>query len=316
MKLRRIYRKQPTTYDEQISLLLGRGLLIPEENNARRYLQQISYYRLSAYFLSYQQHKDIFNEGVNFNNILDLYKFDRELRLLIFDCIERIEVAIRAQMNHVLVQKYNSSHWQDIERIYKPSYYNKLGEEINPYNDFQAIINKSCNSKHPEVFIKHYIEKYYSPTNPPSWMCIELLTIGELSRLYNGLIENSDKQAIASFFGLHYNVFASWLHTLTYVRNICAHHARLWNRVFAIKPDILLKPQRDWISNSFNNNQRSFYFLCTLKYLLHSANPNNHLTNNLNTLLLKYSSIPIQFLGIPTDENGLMLDWRKEALWL
>ncbi len=316
MKLRRIYRKQPTTYDEQISLLLERGLLISDETKARRYLQQISYYRLSAYFLSYQQSKNKFNEGVSFNNILDLYKFDRELRLLVFDCIERIEVAIRSQMNHVLVQKYNSSHWQDREGIFKPSHFNKLGEEINPYHDFQTIIQKSCNSKHPEVFIKHYKEKYHSPTNPPSWMCIELLTIGELSRLYNGLLENSDKQAIASFFGLHYNVFTSWLHTLTYVRNICAHHARLWNRVFAIKPDILIKPQRDWISNSFNNNQRTFYFLCTLKYLLNSANSNNHLTNNLNTLFLKYSNVPIQFLGIPTDNDGSMLDWRKQALWL
>jgi len=263
--LKRKYHKTPTTYDEQITLLKNRGLIIPDESKALRYLHQISYYRLSAYFLPYQKTKDKFNDDVNFNQILDIYRFDRELRLLVFDCIERIEIAIRSQMNHILVQNYNDSHWQDNQEIFKTTYSNKQGDEINPFRDFQKIIKKNCDSKRPEVFIKHYKEKYHAPPNPPSWMCIELLTIGEISRLYCGLKQNKDKQEIANFFGLHYTVFSSWLHTLTYVRNICAHHARLWNRELAIRPDILLKPRRNWIRDSFNNNQRTFYFMCTLK---------------------------------------------------
>ena len=96
--LKRKYHKIPTTYDEQIALLRNRGLNIPDESKALRYLQQISYYRLSAYFLPYQQIKDKFNDGTNFNQILDIYRFDRELRILVFDCIERIEIAIRSQI--------------------------------------------------------------------------------------------------------------------------------------------------------------------------------------------------------------------------
>jgi hypothetical protein len=94
----------------------------------------------------------------------------------------------------------------------------------------------------------------------------------------------ADKQDISDFFALHHSVFVFWLHTLSYVRNICAHHARLWNREFAIKPEILLKPQKPWIISSFNNNQRTFYFLCSLKYLLWGVNPNNHFSAKLDRL--------------------------------
>jgi abortive infection bacteriophage resistance protein len=145
---------------------------------------------------------------------------------------------------------------------------------------------------------------------------MELLTIGELSRLYVGLKDNKDKQAIAKFFGLHHTVFASWLHTLAYVRNICAHHCRLWNREFAIKPEILLKPKNEWIQPAFNANQRTFYFLCTLKYLLWEANSYNSFTAKLDALFTKYPNVPIRYLGIPTDEKGQLLDWKQEPLFV
>lgn len=73
------------------------------------YLQQISYYRLSAYFLPYQKTKDVFDDNTTFEKIIHTYAFDRELRLLIFDCIERIEVAIRTQFIYQLAIKYNNS---------------------------------------------------------------------------------------------------------------------------------------------------------------------------------------------------------------
>ena len=312
-----VYNKIPTTYEDQIAVLRQRGLIIPDESKALRYLQQISYFRLSAYFLPYQKTKDQFNSGVDFDQILDTYRFDRELRLLVFDCIERIEVAIRSQMSHILAHNYNSSHWQDNPLVFIPPYQNnRTGLMTSPYSELQQIIQKSCNAKHPEVFITHYKEKYSTPTNPPSWMCMELLTIGELSRLYVGLKQNKDKQEIAKFFGLHHTVFTSWLHTLAYVRNICAHHARLWNREFAIKPEILLKPKNEWIQPAFNNNQRTFYFLCTLKYLLWEANSYNNFTSKFESLFAKYPNVPIKFLGIPSDGKGELLKWDQEPLWL
>ncbi len=300
----KIYNKKPTTYTEQISLLKSRGLIISNENRAIQYLTQVGYYRLSAYFLPYQSKKDTFNSGVDFDQILNTYSFDRELKLLVFDYIERIEISLRAHLIHKMSHKYNDAHWQDNPSLFKTP---KL------FKDFQNIIYKACHVTHKEVFIKHYVNEYDSPQNPPSWMCLHLLTIGELSRLYHALSSNADKQEIAKAFGLHRTVFSSWLHTLMYVRNICAHHSRLWNREFAIKPDIIKKPTFDWISIQKNN--RTFYFLCILQFLLKSANPNNSFKTKLQSLLCKYPTVPIKYIGIPTNYKGDSIDWENENLW-
>lgn len=312
---KRVYNKIPLSFEGQVALLKSRGLQIEDEPKAISYLKEISYYRLSAYFLTYQQVKDTFNSDVDFKQIIKTYSFDRELRLLLFDCIERIEVAIRTQIIYGMALEYNDSHWQDNRGHFVLPYHNRIGNLIDPFNDFQAIISRSKSARRPEVFIKHYTDNYLQPANPPSWMSIELLTMGDLSHLYKGLRRKRDKKRIADFFDVHPTVFASWLHTLTYVRNLCAHHSRLWNRDLAIEPNKLLKPVGPWMSVPFENNKRVFYFICVLRYLLLRANPSNSLKNKLETLFAKYPTVPIKYLGIPSDGNGIMLDWKNEPLW-
>tara|TARA_R110002124_G_scaffold209983_2_gene376519 strand:+ start:560 stop:1507 length:948 start_codon:yes stop_codon:yes gene_type:complete len=309
------YNKTPLSFQDQISLLKQRDLVVDNEPKVIDYLQEISYYRLSAYFLPYQKTKDKFNPNTNFKQIIETYSFDRELRLLVFDCIERIEVAIRTQMVYGMATHYNDSHWQDNQNLFITPYYNKIGNLVDPYSDFQSIISKAKTARTPEVFIKHYIDHYNKPSNPPSWMCLELLTMGELSHLYRGLKNNSDKKRIANFFDVHPTVFESWLHTLTYVRNICAHHSRLWNRDLAIEPEKLLKPVGNWVSKPFENNKRMFYFICVLKYLITRANPGNSLKDKLQNLFKKYPMVPIQYIGIPSDGKGNALDWENEPIW-
>lgn len=309
------YNKAPLSFRDQLELLKSRGLEVENEPKAITYLQSINYYRLSAYFLPYQKTKDNFNTGVTFKHIIRNYVFDRELRLLIFDCIERIEVAIRTQFIYCMALHYNDSHWQDDKDLFIKPYHNKLGNLIDPYSEFQNIIIRAKKAKRPEVFIKHYIDEYDSPSNPPSWMSFELLTMGELSFLYKGLKHKEDKKRIADFFDVHYTVFTSWLHTLTYVRNICAHHSRLWNKELAIEPDILKKPKGEWISERYENNSRVFYFICTLRYLLKRTNPGNSLKEKLQALFEKYPTVPVEYIGIPSDGKGNMLDWKNEPLW-
>jgi abortive infection bacteriophage resistance protein len=309
------YNKTPLTFQDQLALLKQRQLIVDNDSKAIDYLSEISYYRLSAYFLPYQKTKDTFNPNTNFKQIIDTYSFDRELRLLVFDCIERIEVAIRTQMVYTLSMHYNDSHWQDNQNLFITPYYNKIGNLVDPYSDFQSIISKAKTARTPEVFIKHYVATYSKPSNPPSWMCLELLTMGELSHLYRGLKNNSDKKRIANFFDVHPTVFVSWLHTLTYVRNICAHHSRLWNRDLAIEPEKILKPVGNWVSKPFENNKRMFYFICILKYLINRANPGNSLKDKLQNLFKKYPNVPIQYIGIPSDGKGNSLDWENEPIW-
>lgn len=311
----KVYNKVPLSFQDQITLLKSRGLVIDNEPKAISYLQEISYYRLSAYFLPYQTTKDKFDSLINFDQIIKSYSFDRELRLLVFDCIERIEVAIRTQFIYQMSLHYNDSHWHDNQNNFVTPYYNKIGTLVNPFSDFQAIISKAKTARTPETFIKHYISNYHTPGNPPCWMCFELLTIGELSHIYRGLKNNADKKRIADFFEVHPTVFTSWLHTLTYVRNICAHHSRLWNRDLAIEPEKLLKPIGKWITRPFENNKRVFYFLCVLRYMLLRANPGNSMKQKVENLFNKYPTIPIKYLGIPSDGKGNLLNWQNEPLW-
>ncbi len=133
------FTKSPATYQQQVDIIKERGLHIPHNERAIQYLQQIGYYRLSAFFLTYQQQKDQFNAGTEFQQIIDLYRFDRVLRLLVFDCIERIEVAIRTQLTYILAHKYNTSHWHDIKTIYKPSYTNKYGKLSMTTKSFRIL---------------------------------------------------------------------------------------------------------------------------------------------------------------------------------
>ena len=224
---KRTYNKPPKSFQDQLKQLKSRNLTVDDDAKALAYLANISYYRLSAYFLPYQQSKDWFVDDASFKQIIDTYSFDRELRLLVFDCIERIEVAIRTQFIYCMATHYNNSHWQDDKQIFIKPFYNKIGNLIDPFSDFQSIISKAKTRRRPEVFIKHYTDQYNKPSNPPSWMCFELLTIGELSHIYRGLKDKNDKKRIALQFDLHNKVFTSWLHSLTYVRNICAHHSRL-----------------------------------------------------------------------------------------
>ncbi|QXP72122.1 Abi family protein [Polaribacter sp. R2A056_3_33] len=325
------YTKLPLTYQGQVELWKSRGLVIEDEQRAIRYLSNISYYRLSAYALPFQTKKDFFNADTNFEQVLNLYLFDRELRLLTFNAIERLEVSIRAKMIYELAHKYGS-HWQDDARIFKAPHRlknRKTGNyfTIDVFSEVQDMISKTAREKHPETFIKHYKNNYSKPVNPPSWMCLEVLTLGQLSKLYNGLKENSDKTLIANAFGVHYSVFKSWLHTLTYVRNICGHHGRLWNRDIAIEPQWLLKPRKPWLSNDFEGvTNRTFYVFCVIKYLLKTANPTHNLKKHLQDLMSKYPDTPIEYMGIPsipndtddadnTDEANILIDWQNQPLW-
>jgi abortive infection bacteriophage resistance protein len=121
-----VYNKTPLPFTDQLALLQSRGLTISDHARAISYLQEISYYRLSAYFLPYQQTKDKFNSGVTFEQIIDTYSFDRALRLLVFDCIERIEIAIRTQIIYSMAIHYNDSHWQDDKNLFITPYLTKL----------------------------------------------------------------------------------------------------------------------------------------------------------------------------------------------
>jgi abortive infection bacteriophage resistance protein len=232
------FKKPALTVEEHIDLLRQRGLDVADTDKAIRYLRTIGYYRLSAYSLPFHSEKDQFAEGTSFDDVLSLYIFDRKLRLLVMDGIERIEVAVRSAMSDQLCSKYNP-HWFLVDGVFIDEFYEKRAS--GGRSDYTSFINKvsnhtgRTNPKNRNTSCKHYYDTYSKPPYPPSWMIVEVLPMGTWSKVYENLESGKVKQKIAKTFRFKTNDFGGWLHSLTLIRNRCAHHSRFWNTTFPPK---------------------------------------------------------------------------------
>ena len=214
------YTKKPLTLAEQVERLKQRGLVFDDESAASAYLFNISYYRLRAYTYPFQENSEdskhnFTRKDIHFKDVIDLYCFDRRLRSLIFNAIEKIEVAVRTKIVQVYAESTGDSHWYDDESLYRFGY-DDLMEHID------ADVNRSN-----EDFIKHYKSKYNNPPIPPSWMALEVVSFATLSRLFQSLKLDSRKEYITEQFGLKkVAILENWLHAISNLRNCCAHHSR------------------------------------------------------------------------------------------
>jgi abortive infection bacteriophage resistance protein len=220
------YTKTCTLPQNLISLLQSRGLFISDEQQAISYLTNIGYFRLSAYLyplLKEPKANHIYKDAVSFDMALNMYRFDRKLRILLFNEIEKIEVAIRSAMNNVISSELNDVFWMT-----DPKYFRNPTIFAKTLTLIQLEINKS-----KEDFIVHFQSKYSNPY-PPAWMIAEIIPLGVLCNLYNNLTSKTLLKKVAHQFGLPLPVFSSWILLLTNLRNLCGHHARLWNREIPI----------------------------------------------------------------------------------
>jgi len=252
--------KPPRSIEEQITLLQQRGLYISNYDQAFHYLKYVSYYRLRAYWLPFEKESQslqshLFQDNTSFQDIIDLYVFDRDLRLLVVDAIERIEIAIKAAWAYHMAMKYGSHGYL------KPLLYRNHRQ----LNDAQALLRGEI-KKSKETFIEHYRKKYTHPEIPPIWMTSEILSFGQLSKWINNLI-SKERVALARKFRLHEEIFVSMLRVISLVRNICAHHGRLWNKRLTTEMKIPTQPHH--LYTSLGGEKKKIYnALCMLKYLL------------------------------------------------
>lgn len=299
------FTKQALTIQEQVDQWVDRGLVVTDRTKAEHFLSVISYYRLSAYSLPFQlgSNDHRFRLGTTFDDILNLYSFDRELRLLVMDAIERLEVALRTQITNHMSVTYNP-HWYLDKNLFKANYNHT--ELINHIN---TEINRN-----KEKFLEHYQRKYCNPSLPPSWMVTEILTIGRISKLYENLAKASDQKIIAQCFKIPSQPLFSWFQSISYVRNLCAHHSRLWNRELRVTPKI---PQSNipWVkmpisldNPSIDPNKRVYFILVVIEYLLQSVNPESTWHWRLRHLLEKYPKITKASMGMPDD-------WLNDVFW-
>lgn len=220
------YQHLPTAIEDQIVLLRDRGV-VGDEELIRQWLLTVGYYRLSAYWLpwelparSSETRSKQFPAGTEFSEFVDIYVFDRKLRLLIMEAIDRFEIAVRARWTNRLALAHGGHAHMSSMNFTDGFEHARMVAKIS-----------NASQKSSEVFIKHYRTKYTVPYLPPLWQITELMTLGEISMWVKATSDNRLKDAIARDLGLpNKETLEGSLQLLSYVRNICAHHGRLWNR--------------------------------------------------------------------------------------
>lgn len=295
------FSKPSLTIPEQISLLESRGMSIPDHNSAAHYLKHISYYRLRAYWFPLEHddsngevHK--FAEETSIDDVIALYVFDRQLRLLVMDAIESIEVSMRGAWAYHLATKYGSHSYLDSE-IYGNIRYEKvlfsLREEIDRSKD---------------TFIRHYKRKYSDPADPPIWMISEIMSLGQLSKWFGDLRHRYDRNAISKPYGLDERFLVSFIHHLAVIRNICAHHSRLWNRSFQVTMVIPNYPASLKLAMNPSELKLIYNSLATIGYLIGIIAPETEWRTRLKDLMSNYPQVDCTSMGFPDD-------WQSMPVW-
>lgn len=226
------YSKRPLLLPEQLDLLSERGLIVGNRGDAESFLSRVNYYRFSAYCPPFEQRRHQFLPNVRFEQVRDLYELDRRLRLLVMEAIEPIEISIRTAAAYRMSCRYGPFAHSDASNL-RPTF--------DHAGWMRDVLSETERSR--ETFVSHFRSRYEEYPQLPIWAAVEIMSFGSLSKLYGGL-QNEDRRELAARFGLHPSVLGSWLHTLVYIRNICAHHARLWNRELAIAPRLPDKDER------------------------------------------------------------------------
>jgi len=294
------YNKTCTLPQDLIPVLKNRGLSISDEQRAVSYLTNIGYFRLRAYFyplLKKPKINNIFKDGSTFDMALDMYRFDRKLRILLFNEIEKIEVAIRSAMTNMI-----SDALKDIFWMTKPKHFKNRS-----FFDKRLEIIKLEMEKSNEDFINHFSNHYSNPY-PPAWMIAEIIPFGVLCKIFNDLKYKSIQKKIANYFALPLPVFSSWTISLVSLRNLCGHHNRTWNKEIPISSHALNNPVYPWINPATTDIKRVYFRICIIKYLLFTVSPNNTFTQKLKSLLAEYPTIDIRAMGFPAN-------WDTEPLW-
>ena len=313
------YTKRPLSLSLQIEKLKHRGLLIDDEPLAKRYLANISYYRLRAYTYPFQDnsssgvdHRFIRND-IRFSDIIDLYCFDRRLRSLIFNAIEKIEVAVRARMVQVYSESTANSHWFTDDSLYK--HVHKVDRNGINTTAFDLLMRDVENEvkRSNEDFIKHYFSKYDNPHLPPAWMTLEVLSLGTLSKLYQLLKKSPEKKEIAKGFGLNNDrVFSNWLHAIAVWRNCRAHHSRIWNRRSIVNIQLPTNANYAFLDSqtlrSIHPN-KIFTVLCCIKYISNIISPDSDLKRNILSIIGDGGNL------LNLDEMGFPKNWKHLGVW-
>lgn len=295
------YTKPWLSVSGQIEKLKTYGLVVQDHQSASEFLEHLNYYRFSGYGVAFEKVRHVFLTGTTFEDIIDAYYFDRALRDLVTESLEVIELDLRAALAYDFGQHYgafgHASQDSFFHRFKHKAWLDKLYDETK---------------RSDEAFVKHYRNTYSEFPDLPIWVATEIMSFGALSRMYSGMIK-ADQKTIAARYGMQPRTLQSWMHHLVYVRNLCAHHVRLWDRIWAIRPD--LPPGHNWRPPLLPTNQHLFVTLLVQAKLLGQCpaekNFSTEWRNRIECLIEKKkprTARADQLMGLPAN-------WKDHPVW-
>ena len=273
------FNKSPFTISQQISHIKTK-FKCHNSDKLEKYLLHYNYYRLRGYWLFFEE----IDVNIEFNEVISLYNFDSELRTLFLKYIEKIEISIKSIFAYHLTTKYNNSHIHLDKTIF-------LNEEF--YNNSIFHLQNSFNSS-KELFAKHF--KNYNEILPPLWASVEIMTFGEISKWYSNL-NIKDRKEISIYYNISQKSLYTFLIHLTEVRNLCAHHNRLWNK--RILKSFSIPKKFNIIV--YNQKFKIYHTAIMMDYILNFLD-NNRFFDEFIELIIKYQ-IPLKYMGFKKEHN-------------
>lgn len=283
---------------------------IDDADTAMQWLETVGYYRLSAYWLPFELPPEgelvrskTFRPKTTLKAVTDLYVFDRRLRVLVLEAIERVEVHVRSRWT------YHMSHAHGTHAHLE---YRQFSSGLNHAEQLVRLARSVDKSE--ETFIKHFKKKYTEPHSPPLWQATELMTLGELSKWFQATKDNSVKSRVGYDLGLPtIEIVESVLQVLSYVRNICAHHGRLWNRETVKRLPKIKRFAEDLVFTKDSKNKdvcdnRLYNVLAVLLHLIDRQATDSSFRERLRALIEERSEDERRSMGFPGD-------WQTRPIW-
>jgi len=301
------HTKNWKSIDEQIEILRDRGMIIEDNDHARLFLSRVGYYRLSGYWYPFRQvdengnRIDAFMEGTSFENVIGLYQFDRRLKLLALDALERIELAVQVDIAHLLGRHAPYAHHD--HRFLNRGFVKKSGSfgYQGWLENYHSLVKRS-----KATFVDHNLTKY---GKLPIWVAVEVFDFGCLSIFFEGM-KGRDKQVVSEKYGLlPGKTIASWLRSLNYIRNVSAHHSRLWNCNIVERASV----QQHMKELRTTKNERPFLYFCLMKHMLDVICPESDWGDRMVALISAFPDIENEAVSL--DNFGIVEGWESWALW-
>jgi abortive infection bacteriophage resistance protein len=305
---KREYQKSWLSLEDQVTLLQSRGLIVANRTSAIAFLSHINYYRFSGYCLAFEKARHEFLPGTTFEQVQSSYQFDRNLRDIVTEALEVIELDVRTSIAFTFGKTYGPFGHTVANNFYVDSKYpNKHQEWHTKWLD--KLHEEAARSS--ELFVTHFQRNYREFPDLPIWIVTEVMSFGGLSQMFNAM-RRKDHKLVAARYNIQPNELISWMHHMVYVRNLCAHHSRLWDRIWSVSPT--LPYGTAWKPPLIPANNRLFATLLLLNHLLTRCPSNTAFGAEWRDRVVKLLTQP------PACPNafqymGLTPQWHQHPLW-